>query len=44
MTAMRALGLIAVALLLSACGSYCPTDFHGLDPPPAGSSIPAPHG
>ncbi|HXA39213.1 MAG TPA: hypothetical protein VNW53_09450 [Phenylobacterium sp.] len=41
---MRTLALVAVALLLAACGSYCPTDFHGLDPPPWDSAIPAPHG
>jgi hypothetical protein len=40
---MRTLLLAAVAaVFLSACGSYCPTDFHGLDPPPWGSSIPEP--
>jgi hypothetical protein len=38
---MRCL-LAAAALLLSACGSYCPTDDHGLDAPPWGSSIPEP--
>jgi hypothetical protein len=41
---MRTLFLAAAALLLSACGTYCPTDMHGLDPPPSGSAIPAPHG
>lgn len=40
---MRTLVLAAATLLLVACGTYCPTDFHGLDPPPAGSSIPNPH-
>jgi uncharacterized lipoprotein YmbA len=38
---MRTL-ILAAALLLSACGTYCPTDYHGLDAPPWGSSIPAP--
>jgi len=40
---MRTL-VLAAALLLAACGTYCPTDMHGLDPPPPGSTIPAPHG
>jgi len=41
---MRTLLLAATALLLCACGTYCPSDMHGLDPPPQGSSIPNPHG
>jgi hypothetical protein len=41
---MRTLVLIAALVLLTACAGYCPTDMHGLDPPPAGSAIPAPHG
>jgi hypothetical protein len=44
---MRTLGLngvlAAALLLLAGCGTYCPTDMHGLDPPPWGSSIPNPH-
>ncbi|MDB5435967.1 MAG: hypothetical protein JWR47_2224 [Phenylobacterium sp.] len=40
---MRTL-VLAAALLLAACGAYCPTDMHGLDAPPWGSAIPAPHG
>jgi hypothetical protein len=35
--------LAAALLLLAGCGTYCPTDMHGLDPPPWGSSIPNPH-
>lgn len=30
-------------LLLGGCGTLCPGDGAGLDGPPAGSSIPAPH-
>jgi hypothetical protein len=42
---MRWIALLAAAATLSACGGhYCPTDMHGLDPPPWDSSIPAPHG
>lgn len=41
---MRTLILAAAALLLAGCGTYCPTDMSGLDPPPWNSSIPNPHG
>jgi hypothetical protein len=40
---MRTLILAAAALMLSACGHYCPTDTHGLDPPPWDSAIPPLH-
>jgi predicted small lipoprotein YifL len=37
--------VIAAAMLaLAGCGTYCPTDFHGLDEPGWGSPIPRPHG
>jgi hypothetical protein len=42
---MRMLALAAAAaLLLSACAGVLDDCPHGLDPPPPGSSIPAPHG
>ena len=41
---MRALVLAASLVLLAGCGTADLTDHHGLDPPPTGSVIPAPHG
>jgi hypothetical protein len=41
---MRALILAASLVLLAGCGTFDLTDHHGLDAPPAGSAIPAPHG
>ena len=42
--AMRTLVIAAAMLLLAGCGSYCPTDTHGLDEPGWGSTVPKPHG
>jgi hypothetical protein len=44
LAAMRVLILALACSWLAACGSICWDDPHGLDAPPHGSSIPAPHG
>ena len=42
---MRILILAAALVLLAGCGGNVDwADHHGLDPPPKGSIIPAPHG
>ncbi|WP_372782587.1 hypothetical protein [Phenylobacterium sp.] len=42
---MRTLVLAAALVLLAGCGGNIDwVDHHGLDPPPTGSVIPAPHG
>jgi hypothetical protein len=41
---LRFLALAAALVMLSACGPLCFDDPQGLDLPPSGSAIPAPHG